>query len=49
MEGIEALLFDVFGTVVNWSGTVIAELRRNAPELTSVGQSYLDPKPSDKL
>jgi hypothetical protein len=26
MEGVEVLLFDVFGTVANWRGSVIAEL-----------------------
>jgi hypothetical protein len=33
MEDVEVLLFDVFGTVVDWSGTVTTELRRHAPEL----------------
>jgi hypothetical protein len=28
LRGVEALIFDVFGTVVNWFGSVTEELRR---------------------
>lgn len=27
LRGVEALLFDVFGTVVDWQGSVAAELK----------------------
>ena len=27
LQGVEALLFDVFGTVVDWQGSVAEELR----------------------
>ncbi len=28
MDGVEAVLFDVFGTVVDWHGSVVEELKR---------------------
>ncbi|KXS18238.1 haloacid dehalogenase [Gonapodya prolifera JEL478] len=39
MKGVKALLFDVFGTVVDWRGTVRRELRvfgRNHPEYDTI-------------
>ncbi|SJL12600.1 uncharacterized protein ARMOST_16028 [Armillaria ostoyae] len=34
MEGVEALTFDVFGTVVDWHGSVSAELKALGQDLT---------------
>ena len=31
-DGIRALLFDVFGTIVDWRSSIIEEGRRNGPE-----------------
>lgn len=28
MDGVEAFIFDVFGTVVDWRSTVVGELTR---------------------
>lgn len=37
MEGVEALLFDVFGTVVDWHGSVTNELKAEGDKLLPGG------------
>ncbi len=37
MEGVEALTFDVFGTVVDWHGSVSAELKALGQDLALSG------------
>ena len=32
-DGVEVLLFDVFGTVVDWHGTIVRELARDHPQV----------------
>lgn len=31
LHNVQALLFDVFGTVVDWHGSIVNELRAAAP------------------
>ena len=33
LQGVKAFLFDVFGTVVDWHGTIIQELTERNKEL----------------
>ena len=35
LEGVQALTFDVFGTVVDWLGSVVRELKQKALESNS--------------
>lgn len=52
LRNIEALIFDVFGTVVDWRGSVSASLRDLNPSLNE-GKMVLDlwtiPQTSDSL
>lgn len=52
LRNIEALIFDVFGTVVDWRGSVSASLRDLNPSLDE-GKMVLDlwtiPQTSDSL
>lgn len=43
LEGVEALLFDVFGTVVDWLGTVEREVKRSAETLGHAGDEGRSP------
>lgn len=40
LEGVEALLFDVFGTVVNWEHSITRELQAKSKGV-DIGQSEL--------
>lgn len=42
MEGIEVLLFDVFGTVVDWRSSVYNELKRRGNTLSFTDQDWHD-------
>ena len=35
LEGVQALTFDVFGTVVDWHGSVVRELKRRDQQSSS--------------
>lgn len=40
MDGVEALVFDVFGTVVDWRSSVVEELR-SLGKKHSVGETTI--------
>lgn len=42
LNGVEALLFDVFGTVVDWRGSVAKELEILNPGLSNKGTSHFN-------
>ena len=40
LVGVEAYIFDVFGTVVDWYGNITQALAKAAPEGVSEGMKY---------
>ena len=41
LEGVEAYIFDVFGTVVDWYGNITSQLAAAAPGDVNEGSSRL--------
>ena len=44
LESVQALTFDVFGTVVDWHGSVVRELKRRTQQSSSGEVKSFDDK-----